>query len=109
MKDDTSASQNGRRMTLREVAKATGASYSTVASYAHRAGWTQNGRLTLLTEPQVTAILEAMKNPVSSGTKSNLASEMQGTETSQSLDFQLALIERQGRPPGNLQEVRLWA
>jgi len=39
-------------------------------------------------KPQVTAIVEAMKKPVSSGTKSNLVSEVQGTETAQSLDFQ---------------------
>jgi hypothetical protein len=35
-----------------------------------------------------------MKNPVSSGRKSNLAFEMQGTETEMSLDLQLALTER---------------
>jgi hypothetical protein len=55
------AKQGDRRMTLRQVAKATGASYRTVAAYAQKAGWTENGKLTLLTEEQVTVILEAMK------------------------------------------------
>ena len=39
-------------------------------------------------------ILESMKQPVSSGTVGNLQFQITGTETSQSLDFQLALVER---------------
>ena len=30
-------------MTLQEIAAVTGAAYRTVADYAQRAGWTQNG------------------------------------------------------------------
>jgi len=37
-------------MTLKEVAEATGAAYRTVAAYAQKAGWTENGKETLLTE-----------------------------------------------------------
>ena len=70
-----------RRMTLRAVAEATGAAYRTVADYAQKAGWTENGKQTLLDERQVTLILEAMKAPVSSGHKSNLAVQLQGIET----------------------------
>ncbi|MDR1100387.1 MAG: hypothetical protein LBL28_07905 [Treponema sp.] len=55
------AIQGDKRMTLRQVAQATGASYSTVVAYAKKAGWTENGKLTLLTEEQVTMILEAIK------------------------------------------------
>jgi hypothetical protein len=51
-----------KRMTLRQVAQATGASYRTVAAYAQKAGWTENGKLTLLTEEQATIIVEAMKD-----------------------------------------------
>jgi DNA-binding CsgD family transcriptional regulator len=71
-----------KRMSLQEIATATGTSYRTVAAYAHKAGWTQNGKKTVLTEKQVTVILEAIKRLVSSGRKSNLAFEMQDTETS---------------------------
>jgi len=52
---------NDKRMTLQEIANVTGAAYSTVASYAQRAGWTQNGVQTLLNEKQATIIIEAMK------------------------------------------------
>jgi hypothetical protein len=68
-------------MTLRQVAQVTGAAYSTVAAYAQKAGWTENGKRTLLDEKQVTIILEAMKAPKSSGTKANLAAQTQGIET----------------------------
>jgi transcriptional regulator with XRE-family HTH domain len=84
----------GKTMTLKEVAEVTGAAYSTVAAYAQKAGWTQNGKTTRLNEAQVTVILEALKTPKPSGAKSNLLIEMEGVETAQSLDFQLALIER---------------
>ena len=52
---------NDKRMTLQEMAAATGAAYRTVADYAQRAGWTQNGVQTLLDEKQVAIIVEAMK------------------------------------------------
>jgi len=83
------------RMTLKEIAEKTGAAYRTVADYAQKAGWTENGKQTLLDERQATLILEAMKAPVSSGHKSNLAVQLQGTETSQSRVLKLHLLQRQ--------------
>jgi hypothetical protein len=77
-------------MTLKEVAAATGAKYRTVARYAHEAGWTHTGILTRLDEVQVTLMTEAMKAPVSSGTKAHLASQLQGVETSMSRELRLA-------------------
>jgi hypothetical protein len=91
---------NQQKMTLKEVAKVTGAAYRTIADYAQRAGWTQNGKKALLDELQVTAIIEAMKESSGQGGKraaagkARLALAMQGQETTQSLDFQLALVER---------------
>ena len=86
----------GKTMTLKEVAEVTGVSYRTVATYAQKAGWTQNGKTTRLTAAQVTVIVEAMKQKAINGVgeAAKLASVLQGTETAQSLDFQLALIER---------------
>ena len=90
-------------MTLKEIAGVTGAAYRTVASYARHAGWTQNGVKTELNESQVTTILEAMKQSTGHGGhraehgKDDLASAMQGIETSQSIDLQIALAERQAR------------
>jgi transposase len=55
------AKQEDRLMSIKEVAEATGASYSTVAAYAQKAGWTNNGKRTRLTEEQAAIILEAMK------------------------------------------------
>jgi phage antirepressor YoqD-like protein len=80
-----------RFMTLQEIADATGAAYSTVAGYAQRAGWTENGKTTRLDEERATIILEAMKKPASSGAKSNLLIQMEGTETGQSLELQIAI------------------
>jgi hypothetical protein len=86
---------NGKKITLKEIADITGASYRTVASYAQKAGWTQNGKQTWLDEKQATVIIEVMKAPVSSGTKSNLASEMQGIETERSDEFRLAMLYKE--------------
>ena len=47
------ANVNDRRMTLKEIAEKTGAAYSTVAAYAQKAGWTENGKQTLLDEREV--------------------------------------------------------
>ena len=90
------ARHGDKRMTLKEVAGATGAAYSTVAAYAQKAGWTQNGKQTLLDERQVTLIVEAMKEKAFNGVgeASKLTSVLEGIETSQSLDLQLALVER---------------
>jgi hypothetical protein len=85
----------GKTKTLKEVADITKASYRTVAAYAQKAGWTENGKLTLLTEAQVTVILEAMKKPASSGTKYNLASQLQGVDTKKSRALRIDLLHRQ--------------
>jgi hypothetical protein len=82
-------------MTLRQVAAATGASYRAVANYVQKAGWTENGKLTLLSEEQVTIIVEVMKTPKSSGRKSNLAFEMQGIDTTRSRTLRIDLLHRQ--------------
>ena len=50
-----------KRVTLQEIARITGAAYSTVAAYAQRAGWTENGKQTLLNMEQAAIIIEAMK------------------------------------------------
>jgi hypothetical protein len=84
-----------KRLTLRQVAEATGASYRTVADYAKKAGWTENGKKTLLDEKRAAIIVEAMKAPKSSGRKSNLAFEMQGIETALSPALKLELLYRQ--------------
>jgi hypothetical protein len=47
-----------------------------------------------LNEAQATVILEAMKKEVSSGTKSNLASQLQGVNTSKSAAFQVDYYHR---------------
>jgi hypothetical protein len=74
--------------------RATGASYRTVAAYAQKAGWTQNGKLILLTEDQVTVLVEAIKSPVSSGTKANLAAQTQGIDTAKSRALRIDLLHR---------------
>ena len=84
----------GKTMTLKEIAEATGASYSTVAAYAQKAGWTENGKQTLLNESQVTIILEAMKTQASSGAKSNLLNEIEGIDTSQSRALRIDLFHK---------------
>jgi hypothetical protein len=86
--------QGDRRMTLRQVAKATGASYKTVAAYAQKAGWTENGKLTLLTNEQVTIIVEAMKRGHTGGPGNiagSLRTSLQGIETA--LTPALKLVE----------------
>ena len=83
---------NEKRATLREIAEITGAAYSTVAGYAKRAGWTENGKQTLLDEKQTAIIVEAMKAPASSGAKSNLTFQMEGIETSQSRALRMKLL-----------------
>ena len=54
----------------------------------------KHGKSTYWTEAEVTLLLEKMKTPVSSGKKSKQQRSVAGTETSQSLDLQLAVIER---------------
>jgi hypothetical protein len=83
------------RMTRRQVAEATGAAYSTVAAYAQKAGWTRNGKITLLDDEQVTLIVEAMKTAKSSGAKSNLAFQMQGVETGKSRLLRMKILQEE--------------
>jgi DNA-binding CsgD family transcriptional regulator len=87
--------KNGKVMSLREIADITGAAYSTVAGYAQRAGWTENGKTTRLDEAQTTIILEAIRKGAVTNHNNDLLSSMEGVETGQSLDFQLALKERE--------------
>jgi hypothetical protein len=82
-------------MTLRQIAKITGAAYSTAAAYAKKAGWTENGKATLLSEKQATIILEAMKIPKASGRKSNLLNETEGINTTESRALRIALLHYQ--------------
>jgi len=87
-------------MTLKEVAEATGAAYSTVAAYAQKAGWTVNGKQTLLDERQVTLIVEAMKQAHNGGRKgsgggANLANNLEGVNTSKSRALRIDLLHRQ--------------
>jgi ribosomal protein S13 len=88
------AAQGDQRITLREFSKITGVSYRTAAAYAQKAGWTRNGKPTLLTEEQVTVLVEAIKSPISSGTKANLASQTQGIDTAKSRALRINLLHR---------------
>jgi hypothetical protein len=90
----------GKTMTLKEVAEATGAAYSTIAAYAQKAGWTQNGKTTLITEAQVTVILEAMKQAHNGGRKfggggANLPNNLEGINTAKSRALRIDLLHRQ--------------
>ena len=96
-----------KRMTLKEVAEITGAAYSTIAAYAQKAGWTQNGKQTLLNEKQVTVILEAMKTAQPNQTKDTFQAGLEGIETSQSLYVQTAIAEREARIAAE-KVSRLW-
>ena len=71
--------QGDGRMTLRQIADVTGAAYSTVAAYAQKAGWTKNGKATLLDDRQTTIIVEAMKQANSN--QHDLPRSLEGTET----------------------------
>jgi hypothetical protein len=86
---------NDKMTTLQEIADATGAAYSTVANYAQRAGWTQNGVKTELNEFQATIIIEAMKKPVASGRKANLLFETEGTTTEHSAALRIDLLHKE--------------
>ena len=97
------ANYGDKRMTLRAVAEATGASYSTVAAYAQRAGWTQNGKITLLNEAQVTVILEAMKAKETGAgfhkkeTGSTFHNVIEGVETAHSRAVRIAVLTQKQR------------
>jgi phage antirepressor YoqD-like protein/predicted DNA-binding transcriptional regulator AlpA len=76
----------GKAMTLKEVSEITGAAYSTIAAYAQKAGWTENGRQTLLNEQQVTIILEAMKATNGQGQSQTFQDNLEGVETNQRMN-----------------------
>jgi phage antirepressor YoqD-like protein len=82
-----------RRMTVREVAERVGVAYSTVAGYAQKAGWTENGKQTLLAENQVTLIVEAMKRGTNN--QHNLPSGLEGVETTKSRALRVDLLHKQ--------------
>jgi hypothetical protein len=82
-----------KRCTLREVADVTGAAYSTVAAYAQKAGWTENGKATLLTEEQATVIIEAMKRGANN--QHGLPSRSEGVDTTKSRALRIDLLHRQ--------------
>jgi len=79
-------------MTLQEIAAVTGAAYRTVADYAQRAGWTQNGVQTLLDEKQVAIIVEAMKVAQPNQHSDTLQAALQGIETTQSRAIRIAVL-----------------
>jgi hypothetical protein len=84
-----------KRVTLREIAEITGAAYRTVADYAQRAGWTQNGVQTLLDEKQTAIIVEAMKATGGQGQGLTLQDKLQGIETSESRAVRIAAMSKQ--------------
>ena len=91
-----------RQMTVRGVAEALGCVPETVKEHVRKIypDLMKNGYTTYLTEAQVTAVLESMKagqayaHHVSGGDVATYNSGIVGAETGQSLEFQLALIER---------------
>jgi phage antirepressor YoqD-like protein len=84
----------GKTITLKEVAEATGAAYSTIAAYAQKAGWTENGKQTLLDERQVTIILEAMKATGGQGQSVTFQENLEGIETAQSRAVRIAVLSK---------------
>ncbi|GHU27246.1 hypothetical protein FACS1894164_19310 [Spirochaetia bacterium] len=80
-------------VTLESVANMTGAAYSTVASYAQKAGWTKDGKQTLLDENQVTIILEAMKRAKKN--QHDLPSSVEAIHTSKSRALRIELLHKQ--------------
>ena len=97
--------QVDKRMTLREIADVTGATYRTVAEYARKAGWTKNGKLTLLDEKQATIIIEAMKR--ANNNQYDLARSLQGTETPLTPALKLEMLYRQIDEIKNAEIARL--
>lgn len=92
MRNNKLKRKNDNRVTLREIANITGAAYRTVAAYAQRAGWTQNGVETLLDEKQTAIIVEAMKQAHPGPNAETLRSTVQGIETSESRTVRLAAL-----------------
>ena len=85
-------SYRDKRMTIKEVAEVTGAAYSTVAAYAQKAGWTENGKQTLLNENQVAVIVEAMKATGGQGQSATFQDNLEGIEATRSRAVRLAVL-----------------
>jgi hypothetical protein len=83
----------GKQMTLRQIAEATGAAYSTVAAYAQKAGWTANGKQTVLDEKQATVIIEAIKR--ANNNQHDLPRSLEGVETALTPALKLEMLYRQ--------------
>ena len=92
MKRNRMKIRNDKRVTLSEIAIITGAAYSTVAAYAQRAGWTQNGVQTFLNETQATLIIEAMKSTGGQGQSLTLQENLEGVETKESRAVRMAVL-----------------
>jgi hypothetical protein len=84
--------QGNKRMTIRQIADITGAAYSTVAAYAQKAGWTENGKQTVLDENQVAIIVEAMKQAQHNQTKDTFQAGLEGIEITQSRAIRIAVL-----------------
>jgi hypothetical protein len=94
-----------KRMTLHGIAEVTGAAYSTIAAYAQKAGWTKNGKETLLNEKQTALILEAMKN--ASNNQYNLPSRSEGIETSLTPALKAAKIKNEAASMSIQERIKL--
>jgi transposase len=82
------------QVTLAQIAGITGAAYSTVAAYAQKAGWTENGKQTLLDERQAAIIVEAMKGTGGQGQSKTFQENLEGIETTQSRAVRLAVLAK---------------
>jgi phage antirepressor YoqD-like protein len=92
------ARQGDKLITLQQISKETGASYRTVAAYAQKAGWTENGKQTLLDNMQATIIVEAMKQAHAGGPNNGagtLQTSLQGIETPLTPLLQMELLQRE--------------
>jgi hypothetical protein len=87
----------GKKITVKEMAKKIGCSPETIKGHIRDLfpGLMKNGKVTWLDKKQITVILEKMKQPVSSGTVSNLQSQIIGTETALTPALRLAMLYRQ--------------
>jgi phage antirepressor YoqD-like protein len=84
-------------MTISEISKSTGAAYRTVAAYAQKAGWTENGKLTLLDDKQAALILEAIKQGHAGGPNNAaraLQTSLQGVEAEHSRAIRIAVLSQ---------------
>jgi transcriptional antiterminator len=87
----------GKKITVKEMAKKIGCSPETIKGHIRDLfpGLMQNGKVTWLDKKQITVILEKMKQAVSSGTVSNLQSQIIGTETALTPGLKLEILYRQ--------------